>query len=223
MAPFRLLVWMLLLAPPFPPRAGGSPPAPRSADRTTEVFRLDCASALSHREVTLFRNGTIRLRDGERGKEQMGLAELGPDEMDGALRRLAAEDLSEIGVMPRGVEGDWVERCVLVLALPDRPSRTFRYGRYDTLPLAFSRVLRVVDDMALKVQQLAGSERLPEGYEPRSGDVLKRTDGHLFEVFAFTEDKKGVEMQGIDEPLTLYVLREQLNREFVALVSRPRR
>jgi len=150
----------------------------------------------------------------------MGLAELGPDEMDGALRRLADEDLSETDERTRGPEGDWIERCELRLALPGKPARTFRYGRYDSLSLALSRVVRVAGDLAGKVQVMEGAERLPEGYEPRVGDVLRRVDGQLFEVFEFTVDKKGVECRGVDEPVTLYVLREELRKEFTALVSR---
>ncbi len=215
------LAAMLLLA------VGGvvpPPAAPRvhTDDRSTEVFRLDCGNTLGHREVTLFRNGTVRLRDGARGKEQMGLAELGPDERDGVLRRLAGEDLSEVEEKTEGPVGDWVERCVLVLALPDRPARTFHYGRYDTLSLPLSRLLRVVSDTAAKVRVMEGAEHLPEGYDPRPGDVLKRVDGQIFEVFGFTADKKGVELEGEDEPVTLYVLREQMRMEFVALISRPR-
>lgn len=204
-----------VVPPPAPPRA-------RAADRSTEIFRLDCGSTLGHREVTLFKNGTVRLREGERGKERMGLAELGPDEVAGALRRLAEEDLSQVEERARGPEGDWVEGCALSLALPDKPPRTFRYGRYDALALPLSRVLRVVDDLAAKVVVMEGAEHLPEGYEPHPGDVLKRVDGQLFEVFEFTVDHKGLEMRGVNQPLVLYVLIEQLRQEFVALVSRRR-
>jgi hypothetical protein len=69
---------------------------------------------------------------------------------------------------------------------------------------------------------MEGAEHLPEGYEPHPGDVLKRVDGQLFEVFEFTVDHKGLEMRGVNQPLVLYVLIEQLRQEFVALVSRRR-
>ncbi|HXO19495.1 MAG TPA: hypothetical protein VOA87_06175 [Thermoanaerobaculia bacterium] len=192
------------------------------ASRSTEVFRLDCANDFGRREVTLFANGTVRLREGPPGKERVGLAELGPDELGGALRRLQGEDLSEIRQLSHGVEGPWIERCDLALALAGKPLRRFHFGRYDTLPLPFSRVLKVVDDVAGQVKELEGAEHLPPGYAPRPGDVLKRTDGQLFEIVADTADKRGVEMRGIDQPLTLYVLRDQLGREFVALTSRKR-
>ncbi|HEV7517667.1 MAG TPA: hypothetical protein VGR07_15310 [Thermoanaerobaculia bacterium] len=199
--------------------AASAAPDPRSV----QVFDLDCGSPLGRRQVTLFANGTVRLREGEPGKEAMGLAELRPEELRGALARLAEEDLGEIAQLPRGVDGEWVERCELRLALAERPARTFRFGRYDALPLPLSRVLRVVEDCAAKVGGIKGKEHLPEGYDPHPGDRLKRTDGQLYEVISFTADNKGVELWGVDQPLTLYVLRVEMGREFVALVSRARK
>jgi len=200
--------------------AVGVPPSGARDDRSFEVFDFDCTSPLGRRQVTLFANGTVRLREGELGKEAMGLAELDPDALHGALARLGAENLGEIDQLPRGVDGEWVERCELRLALADRPERSFRFGRYDALPLPLSRLLRVVEDCAGKVGGVHKKEHLPEGYEPHPGDVLKRTDGQLFEVIAFTADDKGVELLGVDQPLTLYVLRVEMGREFESLVRR---
>jgi hypothetical protein len=212
-------------ATPAPPAADAAPaaarePAPPPSDRLVEVLRLDCANRLGRREVTLFGNGTLRLRDGPIGKEWMGLAELGPDELQGVLRRLAQEDLSDAGNLPQGVAGDWIEKCDLVLELPGKPRRKFFYGRYDTLPLSLFHVQGIAGELAAKVAVLRDAEQLPEHYEPRLGDVLKRTDGTRFRVINFTSDKKGVELDGLDQPLYLIVLKEQMQMEFVALVSR---
>lgn len=221
-----LLFFFGALLPP-PPSALAAAPAGLSGardDRSFEVFDFDCTSPLGRRQVTLFANGTVRLREGELGKEAMGLAELDSDALHGALARLGEENLGEIDQLPRGVDGEWVERCELRLALADRPERSFRFGRYDALPLPLSRVLRVVEDCAGKVVGgVHPKEHLPEGYEPHPGDVLKRTDGQLFEVIAFTADDKGVELLGVDQPLTLYVLRVEMGREFESLVRRARR
>lgn len=198
----------------------GPPPAP-AADpslRSTEIFRLDCASQLGRREVTLFGNGTVRLREGPPGGEGIGLAELGPAEVEALTNRIAEEDLSEIHRLSSGVSGDWIERCELHLRLAGRPPRDFRFGRYDTLPLSLSRVLRVVEDAAAEIREPVGRESLPAGYRPRPGDVLKRTDGQLFEIHDFTADKRGLELWGVNEPLVLYVVLDELRREFVALV-----
>ncbi|HEY6324500.1 MAG TPA: hypothetical protein VJA16_23385 [Thermoanaerobaculia bacterium] len=202
--------------------SGAGPAGAVPSNRSIEVLRLDCASRLGRREVTLFGNGTIRLRDGPIGKEWMGLAELGPDELQGTLRRLGEEDLSDAAHLPQGVVGEWVEKCDLVLALPGGRRQKFFYGRYDTLPLSLSRVQRVAEELADKVALLRDVEVLPEHYEPRLGDVLKRTDGTRYRVVNFTSDHKGVELDGIDQPLHLIVLKEQMRMEFVGIVSRER-
>jgi hypothetical protein len=81
-------------------------------------------------------------------------------------------------------------------------------------------VLRVVEDLAAKVVTLQGAKELPAGYEPQPGDVLERTDGQRFEVYAFTADHGGLELWGVDQPLTLYVPLSEVRREFVFLISR---
>jgi hypothetical protein len=196
----------------------GAPVDPRSL----EVLRLDCANELGRREVTLFGNGTVRLRDGAPGKELMGLAELNPDEMQGAVNRLKGEDLSEAKRLPKGVEGVWVEKCMLALQLPDQPLQVFHFGRYDTLPLGLSRVLQVAQDLAAKVPDVHGSEQLPHDYEPKEWDVLKRIDGNRYRIVGFTWDGQGVELLGIEQPITLFVRKDALRNEFVAVLSRGR-
>ncbi|HVR95974.1 MAG TPA: hypothetical protein VMW27_05125 [Thermoanaerobaculia bacterium] len=190
------------------------------SERSTEVARYGCESDLGRREVTLFGNGTVRLRDGVRGEELMGLAELDPGELEAYLNRFKQEDLSEVGRLPEGVEGAWVEQCMLTLSLPGGTTQVFRFGRYDSLPLSLSRVLRIMEDLTAEVEDLKGTEQLPVGYKPKPMDILKRQDGQLFRVLGFTSDKRGLELEGIDQPLTLYVLVEELRREFVAVVGK---
>ena len=187
--------------------------------RSFELLRYECASELGRREVTLFLNGTIRLKDGPPGKEAMGLAELNPDELEGARNRLAEENLDEARHLPRGLEGQWVEKCMLAFELPGKPVQVFHFGRYDTLPLNLSRVVRVAEDMAAKVPDLKGEE-LPVDYKPREGDILKRVDGNLFRVHNISDDKQGLEMQGTVQPLTVYIRVDQLRMEFITLISK---
>lgn len=191
------------------------------SDRAVEVLRYGCANELGHREVTLFQNGTVRLIDGPPGQEWMGLSELSPEELDGAMNRLAAEDLSETRRhMPSSVSGPYIERCELHLLLPGQKPQVFRFTHYDALPLNLSRVLQVAKDMEAKVEDLRGKEELPPDYVARRHDVLKRRDGQRFRIIRFTPDNKAVELQGLDEPLYIFVLREEMHKEFVALLSR---
>ena len=197
--------------------AGAEPADPR----VVELLRLECATELGRRELTLFANGTVRLREGPAGEEELKLGELAPDELAAYRERLRAEDLSEVAPDRSGPSGDWIEACSLTLS-PDgeEPAPVFRFGRFDRLPLALSRVLAVAEDLAAEVSAVAEEDRLPDGYRPRRGDVLRRADGALFEVVGPTADRRGVELRGVDMPLTVYIVTTDLQREFVALVSR---
>ena len=187
--------------------------------RSYEIFDWDCESPLGRRQVTLFGNGTLRRREGKRGNEQLGLAELSPEELLSAVARLRGEDLSEIRDHPTSVDGEWVERCHFALAIPGQTKRVFEVGRYDAMPLALSRVVRVAEDLALSVTLVEGDERLPPGYEPHRYDRLRRTDGIVFEVVGFTDDNRGVELRGLHSPLTIYIAAADLRQMFVALVT----
>lgn len=211
----RRLIWLLAMTLTASPLLADS-------NRSIEIFRYGCGNELGHREVTLFANGTVRVTDGPTGNEWMGLAELSPEELTGAINRLEAEDLSGSHNMSKGVDGMWIEHCELRLQIPGKPLEVFRYGRYDPLTLNLSRVIQVIKDLEAKVEDLRGVEELPVDYEPREQDVLKRRDGVSFRVIRFTPDNKTVELQGVTEPVYLFVLKEQMRMEFVAVISRGR-
>jgi hypothetical protein len=186
--------------------------------REQVVVREDCGSAIGRREVTLFANGTIRLREGPPGAERMVLGEVGTAEVAAYERRLAGEDLGETDAQEAAPDGPWVESCLLELALPERAPRRFRYGRYATHSLALRNVLAVVRELEAKAAGSVSQSRLPPHYRPQPGDVLERFDGVLFEVVAFTGDGRGVELSSPDQPITLYVPKDELRKQFSRLV-----
>jgi hypothetical protein len=204
------------LVPLDPLRPSIPPEETVPGSRSHELLDHDCSSTLGRRRVTLFANGTVRVWDGLRTSPRMTLGELGPDELAAFVRRLRELDFSEVAPVA-GTEGEWVERCTLDLALPGAPARTYGFGRYDALPLALATAVHVAGELATKALPL---DRLPVGYEPRPGDMLRRVDGVLFEVMRRTADGKGIELRGKEQPLVLYVRPEDLRAEFDALVSR---
>jgi hypothetical protein len=211
----HLLFALLLLA--------GSPLAADQDERSVEVLRYDCRTDTTRHEITFFGNGTLRVREGLIDREWMGLAELGSDEREGFLNRLAGEDLSESRNPEKGVDGAWVETCDLRLQLPGKPVQTYRFGHYDPLSLNLSRVVHIAEELGAKVQVVKDVDELPAGYEPKPGDVLKRIgDGALFRIVAFTSDKRGLEMRGVDLPLEIYTPTDQVRQQFTSLVSRDR-
>ena len=188
--------------------------------RTWEVVRRDCRTSISRQEITLFGNGTLRLKLRTEDKDELRLAELNPDEVQAYIRRLEDEDLSEVDEGHEEIIGSLIERCSLFLDLPDREPERYYFGRFDSMPLTLARLNSIVDDMFVEVEQLAPEGGLPRNYFPEPGDILERTDGHLFEVIALTSDRKGVELQGRDDPLTIFVALDSLRQLFVALVER---
>lgn len=215
---FAVSVLAALLQIPQPPSTDAPPPFV-PGDRSLELLRYDCRSKIGRREVTLFANGTVRVRDGEPGKEALGLTELDVAELEGFVNRLREIDLSREKPL-RGLEGDWIERCQLVVELPGTTRVDLVVNRYQAQSLTLSTVLRLVDDVAAKVTSLTDREQLPVNYEPKLGDVLRRFDGVLYRVRGFTADKKAIELQGVKSPLTIFIARDALRREFVALEPR---
>jgi hypothetical protein len=207
-------------------------------ERSAVLLLRECVSTLERQEVTLFANGTVRLRSGPPGEETMALGELAPDELETYVRRLREEDLSETERLSRGPEGEWVEGCRVELRYgvmarwfgppPRREDRNwqpegdeaFAYRRFDSLSLPLSRIVALVDGMIGRVDVAAGRHTLPPGYRPREGDVLRRNDDVLFRLERRTADKHGWEMQGVEQPLVLYVPEDEIPKQFVELMER---
>jgi hypothetical protein len=214
--------------------------------RSVVLLERACESTLDREVVTLFANGTVRLRHqvldrtGGVDDETMALGELPPDELVAWVDRVREEDLGETEGATSGPGGDWVERCRLTLDydamarwigpprevardLSGRRPRgraTYRYGHLDTLSLPLARLLSRVDGIAGRVDAAVGRHSLPNGYRPRVGDVLRRADGVLLRVERHTASKGGWELQGVDQPLAVYILEDEIPRLFVELVRR---
>ena len=233
-SPLALLVcWSFLLLSP-------SPAPGFSSDLARILLRLDCSSSLAREEITLFANGTVRVRkrhglpaalapsdlgqpkDPFRAEPRMLLGGLSPNDLEIYLERLRGEDLSESEERFDGmVAGDWVDVCRLEVRLPDRPAQEFSFGSFDSLSLSTSRVVALARELSERVElEEPGPRPFPEDYEPRRGDVLERNDGNLFFVVRFTDDGGGVELEGLQQPLTMILSAENLSVEFLRLVRR---
>lgn len=212
----RIAISLALLSLPGVASTGATEEDPRSRVIVVE----DCRSDLGRREVTLFANGTIRRRQGAVGAEILALAEVGGEEVDAFVRRLAAPDLAETETRELSPEGTWVERCSLELRLPDSPVRTFRYGRYESLSLALRTVVDVVRDIEAAIGPGQREVDLPPAYRPEPGDLLERADGVRFEVVGPTADGLGLELSSPDQPLTIFVPAADVRLHFVKLLRR---
>ncbi len=190
-------------------------------DRSTVRFEYVCKSDLGGRDVTLFANGTVRLREGLWEHRELYLDELLPEELASALRRLddihRGADRRSTSLPTAVVTGRWVESCEIRLALPEAEEWSYRFSNYEVRPLELASLIQVAEDLAENTQPLTVRDRMPAGYRPRSGDVLRTAEGERFRVMGLTTDGRGVELQGLDSPLLIFVALDALGEAFAAL------
>lgn len=196
------------------------PPVDR---RSHELVRLGCASGTLSRELTLFANGTVRIRDKGGPNPGMRLAELNENELDGFRARLEEIDLSETSSRTRGPSGETLEQCLLRLELTSGQIDEYRFPRIAVLSLSLGRLLAVLDDLTLLAEQRYRlSTGLPISYQPRTGDVLVKSDGSRYRIVRVTAEGAGVEIIALESPLVLYLPKDGVRGEFVAIESRRR-
>ncbi|HRC86317.1 MAG TPA: hypothetical protein PK413_11965 [Thermoanaerobaculia bacterium] len=198
------------------PGAESAPSRPADPRRTIVLTQL-CRSEIAERELDLYASGTVRVREKSPDGEKLRLAELAPDELKSYLARLGAEDLSETDSSVAAPQGDWIERCELILSQPGRAQRSFEYDQFGSLSLALSRLVAIARELSSRA--LLEQRHLPANYTPHRGDILERQDGGRYRIVAFTVDKQGVELEGMDQPITLYVNLSQLGMEFAAVLA----
>ncbi len=192
-------------------------------ERSIERLRIDCRSELSRRDITLFANGTIRLRQGPWERQEMFLEELGPEEMTTYLKQLVRIRRSEEFPEPQldgrfTLEGQWLKACRLTVETPGDAPMTYVFGPLELQPLPIGQLIQLADELAGFTRAMEAPERLPVGYEPEIDDVLRGRDGVLYRVVSPTDDGEGVELESLMEPFIVYHRIEDLPELFATKV-----
>lgn len=198
----------------------GATPEGSSDPRSTEILRYECHNELARRDVTLFANGTIRLREGLWGDQGLALAELGGRELEEVLDVLRTVDLRWVSAPPPSVDGPLSETCRIRLALPGDPVWEVEYAAWAVPPLAAERLRALAEDLATATESPRRRPRLPDGYRPRTGDLLRSHEGVVWRVIRLTSDGAGVELQGRNQPVRIFVSLDSLAEVFEELVER---
>lgn len=189
--------------------------------RSVEVFLVRCESSISRRDITLFGNGTVRLRQGPLDQQDLYLYDLDPPALASVRRQIeqAFDDDEEVfqRLPPSLLDGDWVETCTVRVELEDRRRYTFDFARYDVPPLEVARLLLLAENLAELTRPLAPPAQLPKDYRPRPGDVLIDAAGHRYRVISLTSDKKGVELEPQHQPLRIFQAIDSLRQVFVGV------
>ncbi len=198
-------------------------PSPSLDPRSIEVLHYACGNEDGYRDVTLFGNGTLRVREGPWDDQELFLEELSPEALNQILRVLrgvySEADLDPIRTpLGDGVSVKGSDRCEVSLRLPrQQEPLKYTFSSYDIPPLRITRLIQIAEDLAEDARPTAPPERLPTGYEPVFGDILRSVDGELFKVLRPTADKTGLELEGLDQPVRIFVKLEDLREAFVAL------
>ena len=195
---------------------------PLAADaRSTELLRYECSNELGRRDVTLFANGTVRLREGLWENQALYLDELLSEELASYLARfeevLASADRRTTDLAVNVPSGSWVDACEIRLALPGREPVAYDFSAWEVPPLVVAGLVHVAEDLAEFTRPVAAASRLPADYEPRPGDVLRSVEGERFRVVNLTIDGRGLELEGVEVPLRIFVALDQLGEAFAAL------
>lgn len=195
----------------------GDPRDPRSV----ELFYYGCAGDLQRRDVTLFANGTIRLRRGPLDGQEMRLEEVGPAELRRHLGRLlrirAARDFPERLDLRDSLEGYAVDTCRFGLDLPGFDAVTLETGSLDVLPLPLRQLQQYADELAGFTRPLSAPDTLASDYAPAVGDVLRTRDGVAYRVEGFTTDGGAAELVSLDGSWQIFVRIEEFPDFFSAL------
>ncbi len=194
--------------------------APRSPI-SHEVFRYGCRSEIGLQEMTVFGNGTLRLKQGRSGQKSMLLMDVSFSDLAALIARMERLDLREAESFGGKLAGDWVEQCTLHLDLDGAEPRHFEFHRLDSLSLGLQRAVNLGQELIDKILMEATDGGLPRAYEAELGDYLRHIEGDLYEVVGFTSDGVGVELISVEQPLGMYIARVDLRRVFVGLEEAP--
>lgn len=202
-------------------------PIPKVAEpRSWELFRHRCGSSLGSRELTLFLDGTLRLRVRDKEGEEIRLGQLDPARLSrtyGGLRTIEerigreAKEWSK-GGPAHGFSGEFLQECEVELRLPDREREIFEFSPLEIPPLWLGQLRQLAEDLA-GATELLQNRGLPRDYEPRNGDLLRRRDGVVFRYVGTTSDGKAWILEQVGQPLTTYYPVAERDQIFVGLVA----
>lgn len=197
-----------------------APDDPRDP-RSVDLFYYGCADELHRRDVTLFANGTLRLRQGAPDAPEMQLEEIGPVELRGHLNRLlrirASHDFPDQMHLDGSLGGRWIDTCRFRLDLPGFEPVQLEVGAFDLLPLELRQLVQYADELSGLTRPLVRPDALPPDYAPEIGDLLRTYEGKVYRVRGRTSDGGALELESLDGAWRIFVPEDEFPEHFAAL------
>lgn len=194
--------------------------------RSWELFRHRCGGQLGSRELTLFLDGTVRLRVRDKEGEEVRLGQLEAGQLGRTYGQLRAiqQGIGREGkewsrsAAGHGISGEFLQDCEAELRLPDLEKKLFLFSPLEIPPLWIGQLRQIAEDLAGETEPLQ-HRGLPKDYQPRFGDLLRRRDGVVFRFVGATSDKKAWIVEQVGQPLTTYYPVADRDEIFVGLVE----
>jgi len=140
--------------------------------------------------------------------------------LDEYLKVLPPARMAEIGhdeVLTNGLSDD---RGRLRLYRDDGSHEEIEFSNSRVLPADVERLRSSLDDLARILAEDRGATNPLAQYAPRLGDKLISEDMKLFEITSLAADGEIIEFTGLQEPIRLYVKKEDIPSYFHAILRR---
>ena len=188
------------------------------AGEPTYYFEWIARSGAATTRLTLFTDRTLvrKTKDGDRTHVDRRV--LSEEEYAHYLAYFAEAKRTAGGRLDfdSGLAGDFQVNSKAEFRPPGQPNWTFRFDSFSPLSLEASRIKTALEGLRDSFGHVLPSpgDFAPDKIPP--GTVLTRLDGKRFRVHRVDRDAGVVELEGIDEPYSLFVKIENLRFTFKA-------
>ena len=214
---------ILQAAAPTPTPAPGGAPAPgttrAAAARTGPTF---CAEWIRQTKegferLTLFADHTLVWKTSHDGRDDTRRKTISADETNFYCEYFARNEFFRLpSDLRSGLKGGEVVQSRVTLTRPDGSRKSIRFDEFSS----FSP-----DSIALKASLLGLRNLFTERLAPatsftaealKPGTLLRRFDGVTFRVVRVLPEKEIVELEGVNDPISLYMSLKDLRTQFAA-------
>ena len=195
--------------------AGPVPEARAAANRPSFCVEWVRQSREGYERVTLFTDRTVVWKTVAGGKEEVRRKTLAPEELDFYCSYFARRELWELPEDLRtGLTGEFAAQASVTLVRDDDTRKRVRYDDLAALSADAAALRSALEGLkTVFTNPLAPASRFTADVLP-PGTKLKRFDGAIFRVVRLEREKGIVEIAGVFEPYSQFVLIEQLRFQF---------
>ncbi|MGH9400224.1 MAG: hypothetical protein ACRD00_07630 [Thermoanaerobaculia bacterium] len=168
-----------------------------------------------YERLTLFADRTLVWKTSRGAEEQVRRKTMSADETDFFCQYFARDEFFALpGDLRSGMTGDAVAQSRVSLTRPDGSRKAIRFDEFSSFSAeSISLKASLLGLRNLFTERLAPATSFtPETLKP--GTVLRRFDGIVFRVRRVIADKELVELEGVKDPIFLYLALSQMRYQF---------